>query len=129
MLMPALENAPTTSNAAGVADKKGRADCPCSTVPGDAAPSKFGSYYYCDTGNSGNTSQNLWFTEKLLWSGEGCPNTSTCCNDIRLPYFCRIGLDPQKTKYADQFVIIIRFSDPRLSREDIGIKKLGIYVA
>ena len=52
--------------AAGDADKKNEGNCPCSTVPGDAAPSEFGSYYYCDTGNSGNTSQHRWFTEKVL---------------------------------------------------------------
>ena len=73
--------------------KKDRADCPCSTVPGDAAQSKFGSFHYCDTGNSGNSSQNRWFTEKVLWSGEGCPSTSTCCNNPNLPYFCRTDLD------------------------------------
>ena len=114
--------------AAGVADKKDRADCPCSTVPGDAAPSKFGSYYYCDTGNPGNSSQNRWFTEKVLWSEEGCPATSTCCNDPNLPYFCRTDLDVQKTRNADRFVVTMRFSDAAAS-EDIGITKLEIYVA
>ena len=113
--------------AAGVADKKERAGCPCSTVTGDAAPSKFGSYYYCDTGNSGNTSQRRWFTEKVLWSGQGCPTTSTCCIDPNLPYFCRTDLDLQKTRNADRFTITMRFSDAA-SLEDIGITKLEIYV-
>ena len=112
--------------AAGVADKKDRADCPCSTVPGDAAPSKFGSYHYCDTGNSGNTSQNRWFTEKVLWSGEGCPTTSTCCNAPDLPYFCRSHL--QNSQTTDRFVITVRLSDPA-SLEDIGITKLEIFVS
>ena len=42
--------------AAGLADKNDRYSCPCSTVPGDAAPMEFGRFHYCDTGNSGNFS-------------------------------------------------------------------------
>ena len=114
--------------AAGVADKKDRADCPCSNVPGDAAPSEFSSFQYCDTGNSGNTSQRTWFTEKVLWSGEGCPTTSTCCDNANLPYFCRTDLDLQKTRNADRFTITMRLSHPAFL-EDIGITKLKIYVA
>ena len=114
--------------AAGVADKMAIADCPCSTAPGDAAPSEFGKFYYCDTGNFGNTIQYRWFTEKVLWSGEGCPSTSTCCDDPNLPYFCRTDLDVQKTRNADRFAITMRFSNPDF-REDIGITKLEIYVA
>ena len=113
--------------AAGVADKKNRADCPCSTVPGDAAPSRFGNHHYCDTGNSGNSSQNRWFTEKILWSGEGCPTTSSCCNNPNLPYFCRTGFDFQETRNTDRFTLTMRFSHPA-SLEDIGITKLEIYV-
>jgi hypothetical protein len=112
--------------AAGVADKKDRADCPCSTVSGDAAPSRYGRFHYCDTGNSGRTSQNRWFTEKVLWSGEGCPATSTCCDATDLPYFCRSHL--QNSRNTDRFVISTRLNDPA-SIEDIGITKLEIYVA
>ena len=112
--------------AAGVADKKDRSDCPCSTVPGDAASSRFGNHHYCDTGNSGHTSQNRWFTEKVLWSGEGCPANSTCCDAPDLPYFCRSHLQDSQT--TDRFVVTMRFNDPA-SLEDIGITKLEIYVA
>ena len=112
--------------ATGVADKKGRSDCPCSTVPGDAAPSTFGNYYYCDTGNSGNTSQTRWFTEKALWSGEGCPANSTCCDATELPYFCRSLLLSSLT--TNRFVITMRFDNPA-PIEDIGITEGAIYVA
>ena len=112
--------------AAGVADKKDRADCPCSTVSGDAAPSRYGRFHYCDTGNSGRTSQNRWFTEKVLWSGKGCPATSNCCNAPNLPYFCRSHL--QNSRNTDRFVVSTRLNDPA-SIEDIGITKLEIYVA
>ena len=114
--------------AAGDADKKNEGNCPCSTVPGDAAPSEFGRFHYCDTGNSGNSSQYRWFTEKALWSGEGCPTTSTCCNDLNLPYFCRTDLDVQKTRNTDRFTITMRLNGPAIY-EDIGISKLEIYVA
>ena len=108
-----------------MADKKDIADCPCSTVRGDAAPSKFGSFYYCDTGNSGNTSQNRWCTVKVLWSGEGCPTTSTCCNALDLLFFCRSHL--QNSQTTDRFLSTVRLSHPA-SFEDIGITNLEIYV-
>ena len=116
--------------AAGGADKNNDSEgnCPCSTVPGDAAPSKFGSYHYCDTANSGNTSQHRWFARKYLWNGLGCPTTSTCCNNPNLPYFCRTDLDLQKTRNADRFAMTMRLSAPSFL-EDIGILKLEIYVA
>ena len=118
---------------AGLADNithHREAHCPCSTVPGDAAPSEFSSFHYCDTGNYGNTIPNVWYTEKVLWSGEGCPATSNCCNNARLPYFCRTDLDSQKTRNADRFGIMLRLSDGNpLFKENIGITKLEIYVA
>ena len=114
--------------AAGLADKRDRYACPCSTVQGDPAPSEFGKFFYCDTGNSGDSSERRWFTEKVLWSREGCPATSTCCNDPNLPYFCRTELDVQKTSNADQFAITMMFSDAALN-EDIGITKLEIYIS
>ena len=116
--------------AIGVADKKNdsKGNCPCSTVPGDSAPSKFGNYHYCDTGNSGNTSKNRWFAKKYLWNGLGCPATSSCCDNANLPYFCRTDLDLQKTRNADRFAITTTFDVPDFL-EDIGILKLEIYVA
>ena len=114
--------------AAGDADKKNEGNCPCSTVPGDAAPSEFGRFHYCDTGNFGNSSEYRWYTDKVLWSGEGCPTTSTCCNHLNLPYFCRTDLDLQQTRNTDRFTITMRLNGPT-SFEDIGITKFEIYVA
>ena len=114
--------------AAGLADKNDRYSCPCSTVPGDCALREFGRFHYCDTGNSGKFSEPRWFTEKVLWSGVGCPTTSTCCNNPNLPYFCRTDLDLQKTRKADRFVVTMRFSDVA-DFEDIGITKLELYIS
>ena len=118
---------------AGLADNITRfreAHCPCSTTHGDAAPSELGRFYYCDTGNFGDIIPNKWYTEKILWSGEGCPATSNCCNNAMLPYFCRTDLDLQKTRNADRFGVALRLSDGNpLFKENIGITKLEIYVA
>ena len=114
--------------AAGIAEMRNTHSCPCSTLAGNSAPSKFGSFHYCDTGNLGNSIQIRWFTEKVLWSGEGCPATSTCCNDPNLPYFCRTDLDLQKSRNTDRFFVTMRLSAPA-SLEDIGITKLEINVA
>ena len=110
--------------AAGEADKKGSTGCPCSTVPGDEAP--YGIYHYCDTGNSGNTSHSIWYYNKPLWTGNGCPTTSTCCDPPDLPYFCRSGL--RNTASADKFTVAVHLSHGT-NLEDIGISNLEIYVA
>ena len=113
--------------AAGVADKKNHADCPCSTIPGDQPRRRYSSdYHYCDTGNPGSISQRIWFTHRPLWTGNGCPATSSCCDPPDLPYFCRSGL--RNTEKADRFIVEIRLSEDA-HLEDIGISHLQIYVA
>jgi hypothetical protein len=110
--------------AAGEADRKGSTGCPCSTESGAESP--YGNYHYCDTGNSGSTSQHIWYHNKPLWTGSGCPTNSTCCDPPDLPYFCRSGL--RNAAAADRFTVAVRLSDCA-HLEDIGISSLEIYVA
>ena len=107
---------------AGEADKKGSTGCPCSSVPGAEAP--HGIHHYCDTGNSGSTSQSIWYYNKPLWTGNGCPTNSTCCDPPDLPYFCRSGL--RNTAAADRFTVAIHLSDGA-NLADIGIKQVIFY--
>jgi hypothetical protein len=106
---------------------KGDFDCPCSTTPGDPAPSGFGRYYYCDSGNPDPSDYHYeWFMDKVLWSGNGCPDTNTCCDPPNLPYFCQSN--QQHSSTTDKFIVEVNFNEDR-DDEDIGITRLGFYVA
>ena len=112
--------------AVGSSDRGGPTACPCSTVPGDQPPIGYGNYYYCDTGTSRRQRQLTWYSRRPLWTGNCCPTSSTCCDPPDLPYFCRSGL--RDTTTADRFTVEVRLSDGA-HLKDIGISRLGIYVA
>ena len=46
--------------------------------------------YFCDTGNSGpGYSLGTYYTDDLLWDGDGCGSFSTCCQYNNPPWFQR----------------------------------------
>ena len=111
--------------AVGVADAKDNSSCPCSTVSGDQPRGRYNNdYHYCDTANPGNSSQRIWYRRRPLWTGSGCPDTSSCCDPPDLPYFCRSNLTDTWT--TDRFTVTVRLSD---DDEDIAIRRLKIYIA
>ena len=66
-------------------------NCPCSksgTWPHDV-PSFIGSSYFCDSGNEKGPSASFGqvFADDLLWDGNGCGFTSTCCEFNNPPWF------------------------------------------
>ena len=95
--------------------------CPC-THPSAASevPSFAGSDYYCDTGSTGNPTQQLYL-QNPLWDGEGCGPTSTCCDDPNLPWFIKeLG---QTTTEDIEFRVCNDGSD-----EYVAIEVIEIYV-
>ena len=65
--------------------------CPCteaaSTYPG-IIPPFINGHYFCETG-SRYFRRSQWYTADPLWDGEGCGETSTCCEFNSPPWFCR----------------------------------------
>ena len=112
--------------AVGSSDRGGPTACPCSTVPGVQPPIGYGNCYYCDTGTSRRQRLPTWYSRRPLFTGNCCPEGSTCCAPHDLPYFCRSGL--RDTTTADRFTVEVYLRDGA-NRTDVGISRLGIYVA
>ncbi len=96
--------------------------CPCTNNALNWSyqiPSSINNEYFCDTINSEESTQ--LFTENLLWDGEGCSPTSTCCTFNSPPWFCKSL--PQPT--SDDVEIRLCSHD---SREKKLIYQLEIYV-
>lgn len=102
-----------------------QARCPCNynnMAWPYTIPSYVGQDYFCDTGVYGPTliADHL-YTDNLMWDGEQCGPTSTCCQRNNPPWFCTTL--PQAT--TDNIELRICGSD---NREDTVVKLVEIYV-
>ncbi len=64
-------------------------NCPCTantTTPD--VPSFINDNYFCETGTDTYT-RGTFYSNKPLWDGEGCKDSSTCCEFNNPPWFCR----------------------------------------
>ena len=66
-------------------------NCPCdSTYNNLVIPPFVGEDYFCESGiDSGAPSLDVFYADDPLWDGEGCTNTSTCCELNNPPYFTK----------------------------------------
>ena len=99
--------------------------CPCIN-PNDhniAMPPPFiGNSYFCDTATS-KAKNEVFYSENLLWDGQGCMNNNKCCSFNSPPWFYRKLPEPT----TDPIVLKIKFNKgPR--NEDIAIKVIDIFV-
>ena len=100
--------------------------CPCTktdTAYNGTVPSSIvGNNYFCETGSRYRYSEQ-WYTADPLWDGEGCGDTSTCCEFNSPPWFCR---DLPESTTDD---IELRLcSNQNTSNEDTGIEIVNIYI-
>ena len=61
--------------------------CPCSMNSTNNVPAFVGNNYFCDTGTITYDGQNVLYTDKPLWDGQGCGPSSTCCSFNSPPWF------------------------------------------
>lgn len=85
-------------------------------------PSFVGSDYFCDSGNPG-PGFGEFYTSNLLWDGEGCGATNTCCQFNTPPWFCTTL--PQPT--SDDLEVRI-CADQQPMDEDALVSLIDIYV-
>ena len=76
----------------------GRYNCPCSNTTATWAhevPSFISNDYFCDTGNRGpGFNFTAFYLNDLLWDGEGCGSTSSCCEFNSPPWFYKFLPQP-----------------------------------
>ena len=66
------------------------ASCPCDTAPYSVVPSFVGNDYFCESGVHSEWSGNLvLYPNDVLWDGQDCTSTSTCCQLNNPPWFTK----------------------------------------
>ena len=102
-------------------------DCPCDTSNYDSVPEFVGNDYFCKSGlhSAWNLSihLNTFFPDDILWDGEGCTSTSTCCQLNNPPWFTK----NLPTATSDDIELrLCTNSGPTI--DDIPIELIELYV-
>ena len=64
--------------------------CPCDTAPYSVVPLFVGNDYFCESGVHSEWSHNyILFPNDVLWDGQDCTSTSTCCQFNNPPWFTK----------------------------------------
>jgi hypothetical protein len=65
--------------------------CPCDTAPPSVVPSFIGNDYFCESGLHSEWSgqYGVFFADDVLWDGQNCTSTSTCCQFNNPPWFTK----------------------------------------
>ena len=64
--------------------------CPCDTAPLSIVPAFVGNDYFCESGlHSELYDHNYMFFDDVLWDGQNCTSTSTCCQFNNPPWFTK----------------------------------------
>ena len=65
-------------------------NCPCAATPGPDLPAFVSHNYYCESGNTGAVSRDVFYTSDMLWDGYGCHHVNNnCCTNPNMPWFFR----------------------------------------
>ena len=64
--------------------------CPCDTHNYDRVPAFVRDDYFCESGvNSAWSDQYILYPDDILWDGQNCISTSTCCQLNNPPWFTK----------------------------------------
>ena len=65
-------------------------DCPCDTYNYDVIPVFVGNdSMFCESGLHSAWNWTVFFADDVLWDGQGCTSTSTCCQFNNPPWFTK----------------------------------------
>ena len=64
--------------------------CPCVIHNNSSVPAFVGDDFFCESGlHSGWSRQLILFPDDVLWDGQNCTSTSTCCQLNNPPWFTK----------------------------------------
>ena len=66
--------------------------CPCDTAAPSVVPAFVGSDYFCESGLHSEWSSSYFgvlYSNDVLWDGQNCTSTSTCCQFNNPPWFTK----------------------------------------
>ena len=98
--------------------------CPCDTAAPGVVPSFVGNDYFCESGIHSEWNFNFTFySSDVLWDGQGCTSTSTCCQFNNPPWFTKSL--PTGTTDDIELRICIEHTP---STEDAPLELIELYV-
>ena len=99
-------------------------ECPCDIVH-NHVPVFVGDNYFCESGlhSPWNRYQYILYPDDVIWNGQNCTSTSTCCQLNNPPWFTK----DLPTATIDDIELRICTSYPSRS-EDIPIELIELYV-
>jgi len=100
--------------------------CPCTNTASNVQiniPSFVGNDYFCEAGTNFQPSSSNIFSNDLLWDGQGCPISSTCCMFNNPPWFCKVLPSP-----TNENIEVRVMSDEIYTNEDVLIRLIEIYI-
>ena len=99
-------------------------NCPCDTASQNVAPAFVGSDYFCESGLHSEWSGVLiLYSGDVLWDGQDCTSTSTCCQFNNPPWFTK----NLPTATTDDIELRICTSNVP-SLEDVPLELIELYV-
>ena len=99
-------------------------DCPCASGNSGLVRSFMGTNYFCESGNDGGASNNL-YTSDPLWDGLNCGGSEgPCCNVPGIPWFHRDYGSTNTTDYIELRIC----ADAGYTGEDSPLSFYEIYV-
>ena len=114
-------------------DEISTAVCPCTNPSKHQAtniyiPNFVGSDYFCETGVSGTSAEDsTLYYDNLLWDGQSCFGSSTCCQFNSPPWFCKTLSSPT-TQDIEVRIMNFASENQKLDGEDTVIETLYLYV-
>ena len=105
------------------AARVGQRRCPC-TGNGTPAPSFVDTDYFCEVGES---TINNCIASNPLWDGQGCADSSDCCDFNNPPWFCK-QLDQATTEDIEIRIMSSVTDGNRLEDEDTPVELIEIFV-
>ena len=100
--------------------------CPCDTAPDSDVPSFIGNDYFCESGlhSEWNFSYSyMLYPNDVLWDGQDCTSTSTCCQLNNPPWFTK----NLPNAITDDIELRI-CTDHRPSVDDVPLELIELYV-
>ena len=65
-------------------------DCPCEALANNCVPDFVGNDYFCESGlNAAYSHRYIFYPDDVLWDGQDCTSTSTCCQVNNPPWFTK----------------------------------------
>ena len=98
--------------------------CPCDTHDYDRVPAFVGDDFFCESGlNSPWSDQYILYSDDVLWDGQNCTSTSTCCQLNNPPWFTK------NLTSATSDDIELRICTSRQPRyDDVPLEFIELYV-